>query len=347
MRRPVLLLSILVAAGCVPELDVDESVVEARRVLAIRGEPPEARPGEVVAYTALVAEPSGTVTSLTLDWSYCVESKPLAELGPVSANCVAGSDGAIAPIGEGPTASGAVPIEACRVFGPEPPLSEDGEAGRPADPDFTGGYRQPVRAGFPTDAGTDVAFFEERIFCGLAGVGSDDAIEFQRRYHRNVNPEIEAVELVREGGATEDVAIDDVPVLAPGERIELIVRWPACPIDAACGDGVCVPDETDTVCPDDCAAPAGTCPGAEAYFYFDPALREFEVRREAMRVSWTATSAGFAEARTGVDGLTDVNESRNPFVAPSTPGPLTTWVVLRDERGGVAVRAIEWTVAAP
>ena len=46
-------------AACRPDLGDRESLITQTRVLAVRGEPPEAKAGETVSYTLLVASPQG------------------------------------------------------------------------------------------------------------------------------------------------------------------------------------------------------------------------------------------------------------------------------------------------
>ena len=47
---------VLDGVACVPDLDVDESIIDAPRVLAIQAEPAEAKPNEAVAYRALLVD---------------------------------------------------------------------------------------------------------------------------------------------------------------------------------------------------------------------------------------------------------------------------------------------------
>jgi hypothetical protein len=80
----------LIAApfGCVPETDVDESKLDAPRVLAVRAEPAEAREGERVTYTALLANAAGRLDKGVLAWFQCGARLPLSELAPISSVCL-------------------------------------------------------------------------------------------------------------------------------------------------------------------------------------------------------------------------------------------------------------------
>lgn len=336
---------LMLVAACVPDFDIDESVVSAPRVLAVRADPPDTRPGDFVNYTALVASPEGTIASASIDWAFCIALKPLAELGPVSPACVQGDDGALSFMGAGSSAGGVIPLDACSKFGPEPPPTPDGQGGRPTDPDATGGYSQPVRAALALDEDQPaLAFFGQRINCGLVGANQAESAEFRRRYRLNENPAFDSVEIVRADGSVEFVEEGAVPRLAPGEEIELVVHWPDCPSEAVCGDGVCLPDESPDECPEDCSPQPLTCAGAESYLLFNLDGRTFQLPRESIRISWTANRPGFELARTGVSSDDDASESGNRFVAPLDSGSLTTWIVIRDDRGGVGHRTIEWEI---
>ena len=58
--------------------------------------------------------------------------------------------------------------------------------------------------------------------------------------------------------------------------------------------------------------------------------------REAIRVSWFATSGSFTNARTGRDPDELETFSENEWTAPTVAGDAHLWLVLRDSRGGVA-----------
>jgi hypothetical protein len=232
-----------------------------------------------------------------------------------------------------------VPDDACRVFGPDPPVSTDGEpAGRAADPDASGGYYQPVRVRFEQDGEDVYVTGAVRVTCGLPGATPEQAVEMTKRSRRNERPVPRSLALVR-AGAEVPVSPDDgatPPVeIAPGEAIVWRTSWDACPSASSCGDGVCGIDEDIAGCADDCTAPTG-CAGAEQYVFFDPASREVRERREAIQVSWFATAGAFAHDRTGRgEEEADLPSTENPWTAPDEEGDVTLWTVIRDDRGGV------------
>ena len=74
---------------------------------------------------------------------------------------------------------------------------------------------------------------------------------------------------------------------------------------------------------------------AETYAYIDVPTSNVVSKREVMRVSWHTTAGSFASDRTGRadDDLATFTE--NTWNAPSDPGSVSMWVILRDDRGGV------------
>ena len=196
----------LALCGCFPQFDDTPWLVDAPRILAVRGDPAEAEPLERVIFDALVATPDGT--SVPIEWAFCLRPRTLEERNGVAPECLQPEGEAIQPLG-GP--SGEIPLDACARFGPNPPPAEpDQPPLRPADPDTTGGYYLPVRASIPE--ASLVTFGFERLRCSLAGAPRDVFREYQERYANNVNPRIEAVELV-EGNA-----------VAPGREVTVRVR---------------------------------------------------------------------------------------------------------------------------
>jgi hypothetical protein len=356
-------------AGCKPNLQDTVSIVTASRVLAIRsqllvsddaGSPPplaageaEAKPAEGVTLTALYIDGSGPVTTSSLDWAFCHERKPLAELGPVSPLCLEVAGDWFTPLGVGNEVTGAVPKDACQQFGSDAPQPEPGQPpGRPVDPDPTGGYYQPIRLLAPGGDGPTVTIGETRILCTLASFSPDVVAAFQQRYHRNTNPVVSSLGVV--GAPAPWSAASDANgtpnVVAVGQRVALEMAWASCPTADAPSDEVCGPDETGTSCGtcgaavaishDDCCVDincthAKGCAGAERYVVLDAASGALVDRREAMAVAWFATGGTFAFDRAGRSNDDPATTSDNAWQAPATPGTVTMWVVLRDERGGV------------
>ncbi len=244
--------------ACKPDFDDRPSQVKNYRVLAIQSEPaewvrvvdPDTNTAKPASYRALVSSPIGNVDGAPLEWAFCTLPKPLTELNDVSFACFQNDPAFILPLGTGPETSAAVPENACRQFGPDVP--ED-TSYRPADPDVTGGYYQPLRVTYrPTPELIVPAIAKVRIRCGLPGASQDQVQRYNRFYHLNTNPKIESVAV---NGQNIDLAAGAAPVpVAPGQSVVLRVTWPVCPLVDACGDGVCGPNETK-----EAAAGAGVC----------------------------------------------------------------------------------------
>ncbi|MDF2692928.1 MAG: hypothetical protein K0S65_1311, partial [Labilithrix sp.] len=160
MKKPrsflvALFLCALWTFACVPEFSDDLALVAQPRILAVRAEPAEVRVGQRVTLTALVAAPPGAPSaSERLEWAMCLARKPLTELGPVAQECIDrfGAGGEIFQrLGRGQSVPMTVPSDACNRFGPlTPPATAGGVAGRPVDPDLSGGYHQPIVLGNET-----------------------------------------------------------------------------------------------------------------------------------------------------------------------------------------------------
>lgn len=328
------------ASGCVPDVEEADSLVDRPRVLAIRSEPAQIKQREQATFTALYVTPDGTAQEAPLEWSFCKARKPLAELGPINTLCLeANADElsaaeverpdeadepapALEPIGDGLETEGRMPADACRLFGPDRPPPKDGEpAGRPVDADPTGGYYQPLRV-LNTDDDS-AALYEARIVCGLPGAGQATTVLFNQQFIANANPVINALRIASDDDAPLAIAGEDEPTrVRPGAELELELRWDQC--------------EPLPPCEEDCEPPP-PCDGAESYIYYDPLTRTVSARRESMRVSWFATEGTFRDARTGrTEQEADTTKSPNIWTAPDADGDVTLWVVLRDDRGGVA-----------
>lgn len=334
------------AAACVPEFDDDATRINERRVIAIQSTPAEVDLRLVTAsretlVEAIVAERLEQRAD-DVEWTLCIDRKPLSELGPVSKRCLEspnpGDDIAI-PLGRGASVPATLPELACQLFGPERPDPEPGEpAGRPVDPDPTGGFYQPVLAWLDGE----VVLGGVRITCGLFNVAPDVSTDFTARYRVNENPTIERLELVASDGSVTELDPDEVTRVRPGESYRVRALFPACPSEPECGDGICSSGETSSeafpdlsFCPDDCTTPRG-CGGAEEYVVYDPESARVETKRESVIVSWFSTAGSYSSERTGDTG--EVGSSRaseNGWVAPGE-GPARLWAVLRDDRGGIA-----------
>ncbi len=199
--------------ACKPDLGPGDSFVGAPRVLAIKSDPAEAKPGTTVTLTAFVATPDGTRTDAPLAWSFCTAPKPLTVDNVVSTACTS-DPASLAPIADGPAVYASVPGDACRLFGPDTPPGNF----RPRDPDVTGGYYQPVRADL---AGADATFDLLRVTCDLANATADQAAAFAKAYVPNANPHLGPL------GATIGGAGLSQAGVPAGARVDLVASWNA------------------------------------------------------------------------------------------------------------------------
>jgi hypothetical protein len=301
----VLLATAASAAGpsCKPDFGERESLVDRVQVLALRIDPPEARPGEVVTTSLLVASPAGPLEAPPARWAFCATPKLLTENGSVSARCLA--DDGVVPIGD---ARGGVdatlPSSACFDFGPETTSADV----RPRDPDVTGGFFVPLRARIDAaaEAQAVTAFGFARITCNLAGAPGDLAARFRSEYQRNRSPALLPVEARLEGAAP--VTFDAIP---RGARVVLRASWK----------------------PED----------AETYALFDPREQRIVTRRESLRVSWFTTAGSFERDRTGRSEDEPESFTENAWTAPDEARVSHLFVVLRDARGGVAFASVAAT----
>ncbi len=329
--------ALLLCAGCKPKLEGRPSLVDGDRVLAVRSVPAETKAGASVQYEALYVGLDGPVDPAGLDWALCNERKPLAVTGPIAIGCLTKSADSLTPIEGGAQPKGKLPADVCRVFGPNPPAPKMGEpATRPADPDTTGGYYQPVRVLARIEGHDQYAVGVTRLNCNLANATQEQSSEYQSQHQPNENPALDS--LVLRGKPDQTVPGDgdgDPLAVSAGKALTLRASWIACPATAECGDGICSPGE-DKSC-DDCSgsSPRG-CTGSEPYLELDPIKHALVHRREAIRVSWFATDGDFDHDRTGrAESEAKTSFSDNTWTAPKHKGEVRLWVVIRDDRGGV------------
>ena len=305
MSRGRCLFALLLVA-CKPDIDGSATLVEAPRVLAIRSTPAEAPVGASVTYDALVAAPDGAVVAL--QWALCHQRRSLADTGSMAPACLAPSAPFLTDLGTAAQVTASLPPDACRDFGPDSPAPGPGQpSGRPADPDLSGGYYQPVRVRLLDPAGDAYAAGSTRLACGLAGATGEQLKAFADGYRANVNP---APGPLAQVNGSSIQTLTDGTTLSAGATVSLRLSWPSCADDAACA-------------------------GSENYLLFVPSARALVTRREALVASWFATAGRFDSERTGSAGDDLATTSDNRWTAPTTPGPVTFWVVLRDDRGGV------------
>lgn len=330
-------LPLLSSSGCVPEFDTDLSQVGEVRVLAIAATPAEAAPRQMVQLDALVVGPEGEPTP-SLDFRVCLARKPLTELGAVSPECLAPrpASGAVQELPAGRAAEFVLDQDVCKVFGPLRPPPMAGEpAGRPVDPDITGGFYQPI-VGSLGDAFT---LGTVRIGCDPANVNRDQALEYKQLYRANEAPRIASVTLA--GDALAEDAVTELP-LGPAP---LRVDWDPCPTESACGDGLCTAREDKMTCAEDCTIPKG-CTGAEPYVWYDRENTRVAPRHEGISVAWYTSNGRFDDEQTGLDEAEaqSRHDTQNVW-HPARSGPATVWLVIRDTRGGLTWKTLRFTVS--
>jgi hypothetical protein len=332
VRRIVALTaSCAVGASCRPDLNQTVSLVSTTQILAVRSDPAEAAPKGNVQYTALVVDSSGSLP-IAVDWAFCNARKPLAELGPVSPQCLQASGDWFVPLGAGTQVAGVLPDIACRQFGPLVPQATGTQpAGRPVDPDQTGGYYQPVRMIVPSRGGDLVGITETRLSCDIAGT-PDQLVLFHQHYTANMNPAVDSLTAGTMSLSTDDHG-ETNPVHA-GDSLALTATWASCPQPTGgCGDHYCALDETKQSCEADCADLSG-CSGAETFVSLDLNTHNLVTQREGIEAAWFATGGSFENDRTGRGPTDRTNSTTNTWHAPVGTKIVHLWVVLRDDRGG-------------
>lgn len=346
--RPAGLLLPLLLAACAEPLDDNSALITEERLLAVVARPAEVAPGATQTLTGLWAGPEGLIGEAALGWGVCRRPKPLAELGPAAPDCLEAENSALESLPAGLITSLVVPEDACSLFGPNPPPPVEGEApGRPADPDVTGGFYQPVAVFAPEAAEGEIAagIASLRLRCDLANVSQETYIAWNAGYHDNLAPEIESLELEVDGAPIE-VARDGGEATArvpAGATVGLRLAWPDCPLEAACGDGVCSGGETGEVCAEDCGAGGLGCAGAETYVVQVPGTDTLELARESVSVAWFTTAGAFDAPRGGRAADDAARMVDAEWTAPTTPGEALVVAVLRDSRGGVSALSLTLT----
>ena len=307
MRHRLLWVGLLglsaMAVGCKPDLGSPPSLVIGPRFLAVRGVPPEAAENGMVTYDALVVDPNGTVTNQTFGWAQCLVPDPPANGNDVSSGCLAIPDDTAAPAA---TFTAALPANACTLFGPETPPPMKGQPPtRPADPDTTGGFYQPVRTTWQSDAGPEIAFALERITCPLANAPTDIAGQFASTYVPNNNPMVADLVLDPAGAATSLYAAGQTTAatVTAGQKVILQADFSA--------------------------------DSAEMFPVWNVSTLMLETQRESLQLAWFATGGVFEHDATGRSQSETETFTQNAWTAPTTPGPVYFWVVLRDSRGGI------------
>ncbi len=306
------LLAAWAVSGCKPNLGAPQSLIQGPTFLAIRGTPPEAAENGMVTYDALVVDTDGTVDSPPIGWAQCLIPDPPANTNDVAPGCLTIPDDDPGP---SPTFTTALPSDACMLFGPETPVPMKGQPPtRPADPDTTGGFYQPVRATWQSGAGPQLAFTLERISCALANAPTDVATQFAMDYLPNNNPQLADLILDPEGAM--------IPVYVTGST--------GAPRVATVSAGQKVTLQADFS--------AGS---AETFLVWDVVKLALDTQRESLRLSWYATDGQFDHDVTGRSQTEMETFTQNVWTAPTTPGTVHFWTVLRDDRGGIDFASAE------
>lgn len=294
-------------AACKPDLGAPESLVTGPRILGVRGTPAEAAPGGMVSYDLFAIDVTGTVAAPDVAWAQCLQPAPPALGNDVSDACLSIPDDA----GPGPTFSAMLPSNSCSIFGPQTPPPMKGQPPtRPADPDSTGGYYQPVRAVWQSTG--LVAFALERVTCRLANAPAAIASQYASDYKPNQNPVL--ADLV--AGTDTGAAV----LYAPGET-------PTTRTTAAGQKVLLQADFSED--------------SAETFLVWDVVSSKLVQQRESLRVSWFATAGAFEHDVTGRTSDDPTTYTQNTWTAPTAPGPVLFWAVLRDNRGGIDFAAAE------
>lgn len=309
----VALAAIGFSSGCKPSVGRAPSLIVGPEILAVRGNPAEAKPaGDTVTYDMLVVSTDGTAVGATGSWDVCTTPKPPAESNSVAAACVQAPPGDA----QGASFTTPVPTNACTLFGPIAPQPQAGqEPYRPRDPDSTGGYYLPVRtvvSGLGEQ--TLTAFAMERITCNLVGASALVIQDYNARHTPNANPSIEALDIVN-ANATH-VSFADGPItVQSGAEIALQAAFAS--------------------------------DSAETYPVFDSDTQALIDHRESLRLFWFATDGEFTHDRTGRAEDDPETTTDNNWTAPQVTSATVVhlWLVLRDSRGGVDFVGYDLTVA--
>jgi hypothetical protein len=312
VSRLALLLLSAASAGCKPDLGAPQSLIIGPTILAIRGTPPEAAEGGMATYDALTVDVTGTVTDPQIDWALCLAPNPPANGNDVANACLTIPDDTTMPA---PTFTATLSSNACTLFGPDAPPPMKGQPPmRPADPDTTGGFYQPVRATWQSDAGPLLSFALQRITCRLANAPTDIAAMYAANYVPNNNPTLADLLLDPAGAATplyvaDQTAAPQAATVSAGQKVTLQADFSA--------------------------------DSAETFLFWNVLTLTLDMQRESLRLSWFATGGAFEHDATGRGQTETETFTQNVWTAPMTPGPVYFWAVLRDDRGGIDFAAAE------
>ncbi len=294
--------------ACKPSVGQPPYLVTDYTLLAVRGEPAEAKPNVSVTYSFLLVSPNGTVNDADALWDVCLTPKPPSESNSVSSECTGVPDAGTTS--SGPTFTAAIPTKACQLFGPiAPPPTAGKPAVRPRDPDSTGGYYLPVQLWLPNlPTGALSGFALERIGCSLANAPSAAIQEYNSTYLPNNDPGIDHADLVDAAGNV--LSLDVGP--------QMVTAGSVVTISATFAEG-----------------------SAEVFPVLDPQSQTLVDRQESLSMSWFITGGTFQNDRTGVAFDETATSTSNQWTAPDGAGTLYLWLVLRDSRGGTDYRSYQ------
>jgi len=298
-------------SACKPGVGQPAYLVTDDALLAVRGEPAEAKPGSSVTYSFLLASPSGTEANAEAEWEICQTPKPPSESNAVASACTGAPDAGVA--NEGQTYTAPIPTKACQYFGPIAPPQVAGQpAVRPRDPDGTGGYYVPVELWLPgLPNGALSGFSLERIFCNLANAPSSAIADYNNRYQLNLDPVIDHADV--SVSSSEQQPLDgNVPSVQAGTVVT---------IEASFGAG-----------------------SAETFPVFDLVSQTLADQQESLSLSWFVTAGTFEHDRTGVAAGDNATTTSNRWTAPAQAGTVYLWLVLRDSRGGTDYKSYQLQV---
>jgi hypothetical protein len=301
-------------AACTPDFSDTISLVATPRLLAVQSIPAEGQTGSAFSLSALYVGPDGPADAGSMAWATCLLQNPLGDPGSVNPACFSDASTGLVSLGKGDVAKGVIPSNACELFGPESPPPLAGQpAARPTDPDSTGGFYLPICI---ETAGSSASVESERITCEPSGVTEAVFTGFTSGYVPNENPIVSSLARVDSDGSKTLLSPDgaqgsNVFSVVPGAVSTLQITWPTCP------------------------ATTTACGGAETYILIDPTTMTLTTAHESMIASWYASAGTFALDRVGVDADDTATSVMNTWTAPTTPGKVHVWVVLRDARGGV------------
>lgn len=304
-----ILFVVLAAVGCKPAVGRVPSLIVGPEILAVRGEPAEAGPGESVSYQFLLASPLGTVTDAQGTWDVCTQPKPPSESNSVASACVNAAPGTDV----GATFSAALLSDACSLFGPNAPAAKAGQPPfRPRDPDITGGYFVPLRLLVDDGLGEILMAFQfERVFCGLGGAPLTAIQDYNTNYKKNTNPILQGLAMVA----------------ADGTRTDILA-----------GQGMVNSGSVFVL------AASASPESAETFPVYDSVAQTLNEQVETLSVSWFASDGKFKDDRVDADPTS--LEAQNTWTAPqvSESQTIPLWVVMRDTRGGVVFASTALTV---